>query len=277
MEVDPMRIFQGTSVANLYPRLADAVANNPDREVSPRGLVTRECDDVVIRHLSPGTDTGCFAGVLRGTDLKYLTRELAWYMCGDNHALVIGQAASLWKDIQNPDGTVNSAYGHTVFTRGQWRTTVNRLVKDQSTRQAVIVYHVPPWFPVEAKDVPCTLTSTFRLRDERLDLVTHMRSQDLWYGYTYDAPWFILTQRLMCLELERQGITAKPGTWTHYADSLHAYEKDHKKLKGIALADAVKLDYPLHDVALRGDLLQPMRNRITGPLANELKEAITWV
>lgn len=70
-------------------------------------------------------------------------------------------------------------------------------------------------------DHPCTIALTFRVRNHRLNMSVHMRSNDIWLGWTHDIMQFAVLQMTLanCL-----GVA--PGTYWHTADSFHMYERD---------------------------------------------------
>lgn len=70
-------------------------------------------------------------------------------------------------------------------------------------------------------DHPCTLSLTFRVRDNRLNMSVHMRSNDIWLGWTHDIVQFGVLQMTLanCLNV-------RVGTYWHTADSFHMYERD---------------------------------------------------
>lgn len=260
------------TVQDAYRQTLDRVITQPDHLCSPRGEQTRELIDVTIRHTLPETD----AGVIRGrTNMDYLKNELAWYLSGSNKVARISETAKLWDRIKNDDGTANSAYGHTVFTRGQWDQVRDLLLTDHESRQAVITFHNPSWFLPGSKDVPCTLSGTFRARGDRLDFITVMRSQDLWFGVPYDAPFFMFLQRLMALELD-----LRPGDWVHHVHSLHLYGRNYEA--AVELRDDLynrmnepKPTWPYKDFEILADTDLPMDQRLQGFLPKWLDLA-SW-
>lgn len=259
-----------TSLSMFYRDALRAAVHAPDHKPSPRDQLTHELEDVSMIHLCPEYDDGYLHG---RTSLTYLKAELAWYLSGRNDTEKISETATMWRQIANPDGTANSAYGHTIFTTGQWERTVQKLRRDPETRQAVITIHNPSWFSAAALDVPCTLSLTFRLRDNTLDMITVMRSQDLWYGVPYDSPFFMLLQKMMAVEL-----TAKIGKWVHHVHSLHLYARNFHSVPELQnqLTNPVRVNMPLSQFKLSKDVRQPMFDRISGPLVNwiNLKE---WI
>jgi thymidylate synthase len=163
---------------------------------------------------------------------EYLAAELIWYLSGNNKLEWIGRHASFWQGIANADKTVNSAYGHRIFlSRGgqpsQWERVKAELEKDPDSRRAVI--HIKSESDsLESSDVPCTMTLQFFIRNKKLHLQTHMRSNDLILGLSYDLPAFTLMQELMALDLDLE-----LGSYCHSAGSLHVYERHYEMLNAI--------------------------------------------
>src|SRR5262245_3758147 len=117
------------------------------------------------------------------------------------------------------DGTrLHGAYG--PRTAAGLARVVETLSIDHDSRQAV----VPVWNGREdlhSKDVPCTLSWSFRLRANRLNMTTVMRSNDVWRGLAYDIPAMVRLQSAVAWALG-----ARMGTYVHHAQSLHLYEAD---------------------------------------------------
>jgi thymidylate synthase len=198
--------------------------------VSPRGKKTLEHRDVVFRFPVRSDDDGVVPG---RTKPRYLHKELAWYASKDPRAERISSEASLWASVQNPDGTVNSNYGARLWSAGaadsatttEWGWAVESLVRDPSSRQAVMVVHRPRDHWPANKDVPCTLTLSWHIRDGVLGCTVHMRSSDAWFGLPYDVPFFTWLVKLMRQCLMLRGVTVVCGELTLWLDSLHIYEE----------------------------------------------------
>jgi thymidylate synthase len=71
----------------------------------------------------------------------------------------------------------------------------------------------------EVSDVPCTVSIQFLVRNGQLDLITHMRSNDLYFGFPYDVFLFTFWHEMMSLDL---GLPL--GRYHHFVGSLHIYE-----------------------------------------------------
>lgn len=214
---------------DTYGRLLREVLFNGNH-VAPRGKPTLELEDVVFT-LEPSSDDAFVHG---RTSLRYLLAEMAWYASRDRSVAWIKTHASLWGYVSNPDGTANSNYGEKLWdepgpvpTRhiqpSEWVWARDSLLRDPLTRQAVMVIHRPEHHWHANKDVPCTLTLSFTVRDGMLKMRAHMRSSDAWYGLPYDVPFFRWAQRRMASQLNQEGLDVRVGQLRVMLDSLHVY------------------------------------------------------
>lgn len=166
---------------------------------------------------------------------KYTHAEFDLYESGKNRAEDFAKHAPFWREIANPDGTVNSAYGYLIYVRrtcGErepytpWEWARTSLERDKDTRQAFIRFSLPEhqWFG--NKDQVCTMHGQFMIRDDHLHLTIVMRSNDVVKGLVYDMPWFNWLIYKMRDQLIPTYPDLKIGTYTHFAHSLHMYERD---------------------------------------------------
>ena len=116
---------------------------------------------------------------------------------------------------------------HDKYTFDQWKMVKQLLKNNPNSRQAVIHIKEPrDLVNRPSKDVNCTIAMQFLLRDNKLDLIVTMRSNDIWLGLPYDVFNFTCMQIQMAMEL---GVNI--GVYYHNAGSLHMYIKDKEKLK----------------------------------------------
>jgi thymidylate synthase len=128
------------------------------------------------------------------------------------------------------DGIFYGAYGSRLH--GQLGDLVRRLQADMDSRQAVMtIFDGGRDLAAAKKDIPCTINFQFMVRDNRLEMRTTMRSNDLWLGTPYDLTQFAMLQ---CTVAQVLGV--RPGRYYHSVGSLHLYERDFAK--------AEKIDFP---------------------------------
>ena len=161
---------------------------------------------------------------LRKLPMRYAVGELIWYLSGNDTLSAIQPFTKAWDRMSDDGETVNSNYGEKILTHygfNQWEYAKNCLLNDKLSRQAVIHIREPKNFIENpTKDMPCTLTLQFFIRDDKLHLTVNMRSNDIWMGFPYDCFNFCAMQNKMAMEL---GIQV--GTYTHIAGSLHLYKR----------------------------------------------------
>ena len=234
-------MYQYDNFTECYLGLADIIFNNPDYICAPRGLKIKEKIGCSFRIKNP-RDRMLFVPS-RKFSVHYLVAELLWYLSGENKTEWISNYSSFWKNISDDGKTANSAYGARIFKPNsaiasssivQWDYIKKELERDPDSRRAVI--HIrSAWDSFSAKlDVPCTLTLQFFIRDEKLHMVTNMRSSDLILGIAYDIPAFTIFQELLAKELN-----VDLGEYTHISNSLHIYEHHFKMVEKMLSNDEV--------------------------------------
>ena len=107
---------------------------------------------------------------------------------------------------------------------------IDTLAKDDYSRQAVI--NIWREKPGPSKDIPCTCSLQFILRDDKLNCIATMRSSDAWLGWPYDAFNFTCISIYTLLQLMHQHRkTYKLGNLSINAGSQHLYERNWEKAK----------------------------------------------
>lgn len=173
---------------------------------------------IVIENAKKGVVTS----PTRHMDMNYATGELMWYLSGSNKLKDMSQYSKFWNKISDDGETLNSAYGYRItkeFGFNQWNYVKGLLLADPLSRQAVIHIKQPDMTPT--KDMPCTCTIQYLVRDNKLNCIVYMRSNDIWLGVPYD--WFAFTSLQVKMAME---LRYEIGSYTHIAGSLHLYERD---------------------------------------------------
>lgn len=200
----------------------------------PRDLKVKELlfDHIEIDPRQPIAD---FAA--RPFNWKYLAGELAWYLKQDRDVNYIGAFSSFWSNITNPDtNEINSNYGSLVFNNDQLGWVIKSLIKDSNSRQAIMFFNQPKFQFEGNKDFVCTMYANFMIRDGKLDMKVQMRSNDIFYGLTFDAPFFSFLHQSVFLILKDTYSDLQLGTYHHFADNIHFYERHFE------LADKIRVE-----------------------------------
>ena len=199
-------------------------------------LVKQECQDEsrdgevhgeIINAITELTDPtrNIVTNEVRNLSMRYGIGEMLWYMSGNNELKEIQKYTKGWDRMSDDGVHVNSNYGWCIrhkFGFDQWEYIKNMLKEHPETRQAII--HIKSADNKESKDVNCTISLQFFIRDGKLYCTAYMRSNDIWLGYPYDVFQFTNMQILLSMEL---GLEL--GTYTHIAGSLHLYERNAVK------------------------------------------------
>lgn len=221
-------------------------------EAHPRGTTTRELLNYNITLADPRNRVITFPE--RKTSTKYLLGEFIWYLTGSADPAGILPYAKFWDGIRNtdgpdgyPDGTINSNYGHRFFghhapsdvDRGydtpvsQWNSVIDILRKDKDSRQAIMNVHLPQDRWQGNKDVACTLSLQFFIREDRLHLIVNMRSNDQILGFTNDVFQFTMLQECMMHDLRARYPQLELGFYYHNAGSMHIYSRHFEMAQAI--------------------------------------------
>jgi thymidylate synthase len=157
---------------------------------------------------------------------EYIQKELQWYIKGDRFDKSITAHASMWQDLIQPDGGINSNYGQYVFNGYTTAYILQTFAKDPTSRRAIINIHQPEHNRVSSTDIPCTVSLQFLIRNGgQLALIVTMRSQDAVYGLRNDLPAF---QMFKLHYADLLGLV--PGMLYLNIGSFHVYEKHFEKL-----------------------------------------------
>lgn len=241
------------TVHEAYLQALKDVWHEYEYKSAPRDQPVREILDYTFKVLNPVAETIVTRDEKRNKTIEqYTAKETELYDSGTNKVEDFAKASKFWNKLANPDGTVNSAYGHLIWykashgndnfeqnctwhegekfcksaKRTPWEWAKESLKRDKDTRQAILRFSLPEhqWFG--NKDQVCTLHGNFLIRDNKLHFSVTMRSNDLMKGLVYDLPWFVSLMDRMVAELKDTYPELEKGSYTHTAHSMHIYERD---------------------------------------------------
>jgi thymidylate synthase len=162
---------------------------------------------------------------------RYLVRDDTWnlafqlqehwaYWAGANPGHV--QRYNTNMETWMVDGELpGSAYGdrlRNTVGHDQIGRALRQLRESPDTRRAMMVVHQPGAEDYSGGDVACTAYLHPILRGGELHMIATIRSQDMHWGYPYDAANNQFIQEAMAAEL---GV--EPGEYWHLMDSCHYY------------------------------------------------------
>lgn len=192
-------------------------------EVSPRGKRTKEIFGETIRVQDVTRSLPLHIG--RSCNPAIGAVEAIQLIGGFTDPELTCRVSPNMKEFLDENGTFHGAYGPRV--RPQIELAMKRLTEDRDSRQAVLNVWNWHWDLNEPhKDLPCTVSLHFLIRDNRLVLHTHMRSNDVWWGLAYDVFQFTQLQLTVARQLD-----IETGSYYHHDTSLHIYERDWDKVE----------------------------------------------
>ena len=181
----------------------------------------------------------------------WVRRELDWFFKGSNKVTDMeGPVPKLFQACAGLDGSVNSAYGHTLFNRAAAREGVYSLfdravnaflLEGLGTRHAVIIVSDRDvhWLARYngRNDFICTNALNFMVDDEdRLHITAQMRSMDAVFGYRADFSMWNVLMDYMLGSLEHAYPQLTRGNIVFQVANLHVYPR-HFDLLAQAAAD----------------------------------------
>lgn len=159
----------------------------------------------------------------RNLGYKFMAREAWWIMDGRNDVESIKDYSKAISKFSDDGYHFNGAYGPRLVD--QWHYVVDLLISDINTRQAVATIWRPN--PRASKDIPCTISIQWLIRNNKIYCIDNMRSSDIWLGVPYDVFNFtMLTGYLMLLLRERGLDNLELGYLYLNAGSRHLYENN---------------------------------------------------
>lgn len=207
----------------VWKNKVNDIAENPQYIASPRGMEVKEnLADQYTVPMPAYIDLEA-----RKVNVPFMLAEAAWIASGSNRLSDLTPTMKRYADFSDDGIFLRGAYGPKVVD--QLGYVVDTLQKDKDSRQAVL--NIWRERPGESKDIPCTTNMQFIIRDDKLNMVTTMRSHDIVLGYTYDVFSFSMVAKSVQLLLKERGIDVELGDLTVTAGSMHLYETHYEKYK----------------------------------------------
>lgn len=194
---------------------------------NPRGMATKE---VIFHSLYFDMTKPVLMIPERKIGLKFMAAEAAWIMEGNDKVEKIAPYSKMISSFSDDGVSFYGAYGPKIISQLEY--ILETLSNDQDSRQAV--FNIWRENPKKSKDIPCTISGQFIIRDGLLFCTFTMRSSDVWLGQPYDAFNFSMLAGWVAIELKvRYGIEVKLGMLKINAGSKHIYSNNFEPAKEI--------------------------------------------
>ncbi len=149
--------------------------------------------------------------------------ELCWYLAKNNDLGFIYYYLPAYKEYADGD-YIYGGYGPRLFNWegiDQVAQIISLLKKKPDSRKAVIQLFDAKDIIEEHNDVPCTCTLQFLIRDHKLQMITYMRSNDVFIGLPQDVFCFTMMQEIIA-----RSLSIELGYYKHSVGSIHLYDKN---------------------------------------------------
>ena len=164
----------------------------------------------------------------------YVARELEWYRSMSlNVNDIPGGPPTIWKQVADKDGFINSNYGWMIYSEengNQFVKAAEELIKNPFSRRAAMIYNRPSMHVDYNKngmsDFCCTFAHQYFIRDGQLHVCVFFRSNDGIFGFKNDFAWAKYVQeQLLGYINNRTNSVYGIGKIYWNAASLHIYER----------------------------------------------------
>ena len=178
---------------------------------------------------------------------SYIEIEKAWYESQSTNVNWITETYNrnvpeAWKLAANQFGQINSNYGHLIYSdkyHHQYGQVLDELLTNPDGRRASMIYTRPSiWMEYNEdgkNDFICTNAVTYYIRDNWLQSVVQMRSNDVVFGYKNDYAWqlYVLEQMVKDYnDCKSEGTPElKVGDIVWQVQNLHVYERHFHLVK----------------------------------------------
>ena len=191
--------------------------------------------------------------IVREPNYDYAQREIAWYESQSLNVYDIeGTVPTIWKQVADVNGDINSNYGWMIFSKengSQYQNCLWSLLNDPTTRQAVMIYNRPSmqqdWNKNHMHDFCCTFAVQCFLNEKvddsipvvlksyyELKYIVYQRSCDAIFGFNNDHLWHKYVANKIATDLSNKlNCEIKVVPIEYNAGSLHVYERHFKFLE----------------------------------------------
>ena len=167
----------------------------------------------------------------------YVDAELRWYESESTNIYDIYEdekdPPQAWQYSANRHGEINSNYGYLIWNNKfhcQYERALEELEENPDSRRATMIYTRPDiWMEYNnngKNDFICTNAVTYYIRNDELQAVVQMRSNDVVFGYKNDYAW-----QQYILESLANDLGIEPGFITWQVQNLHVYERHFHLVK----------------------------------------------
>jgi thymidylate synthase len=149
--------------------------------------------------------------------------EWLWIMSSSEDVGTLAKYNSKMAEYSDDGFILNGAYGPRLMPQMPY---ILEALSKKDTRQAVATIWTPN--PSPSKDVPCTISLQWMIREDKLHTTVNMRSSDAWLGLPYDFFNFSQISNVIAGQLN-----IDVGSVTMNLASSHLYRSQFKKAEEV--------------------------------------------
>lgn len=191
--------------------------------VNPRGQL---CTEVVSMITQVDMCQPIVTSPERKLNYRFMAAEAYWILSGSQQLVDLSIYCGKMANYSDDGMILQGAYGPKFLS--QILYVRDTLLQDKDSRQAVMTI----WErnPRPSRDIPCTVSLQFLIRQGYLHTIVYMRSSDCWLGWPYDVFSFTMMTAYLNLMLP---MGLKLGKLRIIAGSQHIYMNDQEKVNAL--------------------------------------------
>ena len=179
---------------------------------------------------------------IKKTNVEYCKKESKWYNSQDLSIVGHVDDVKIWNKVCTKDEKkeINSNYGwciHSHENYNQYLNCLNELLANKESRRAVMIYTRPSiWEDYNREgmsDFICTNNVQCFIRNNKLEYIVNMRSNDMIFGFFNDFYWHCEVYEKMFKVLSMKFENLEYGKIIWIANSLHVYSSHFDLIKQI--------------------------------------------
>lgn len=229
----PRKMFTGDSFESIYIQILNELKTTPEFTPGSRIGSCREITNLSIELYDPRNRF--VWNKARDMNYEFAMKFFLWMLNGDtDFSYVAGSNANAKnfqdapKDDKAMPANFSTAYGPRIVKQLPYILT--ELARDKESRRCVI--HILNEGDLDMlgtdtkEEYPCTDSLTFMIRDNKLHMYTHMRSNNMVLTFCYDMFNFTMFHEYMLRELHKVYPDLQLGTYYHNIVSAHYFDRE---------------------------------------------------
>lgn len=234
------KYFIADNFEDIYVAILLALKHNPEFTPITRGIGCREITNLSIELTNPLNRI--IWNKARDMNYEFAMKFFLWMLNGDtDFSYVAGSNANAKnfadapKDDKAMPANFSTAYGPRI--QKQLPYILEELKRDKESRRAVI--HILNEGDLDMlgtdtkEEYPCTDSLTFMIRDNKLHMYTHMRSNNMVLTLCYDMFNFTMFHEYVLKALRGAYPDLELGTYYHNIVSAHYFDREQKLVDAI--------------------------------------------